>query len=803
MKKSAVNVFELFAKIGLDDTDYKKKLDDSESKFSKFAGSLKNGLATAAKVGGAALGAAATAVTALTKASVENYAEYEQLVGGAQLMFGKAYDTVAENAKKAYATVQMSQNEYLQQVNGFATGLKTSLKGNEKAAAELADRIVTAEADIIAATGNTAENVQNAFNGIMKSNFTMLDNLQIGITPTKEGFQEVIDKVNDWNKANGEATKYQMDNLADMQSALVDYIDMVGMSGYAQREASQTIQGSLASTKAAWSNLITGLADDNANFEELVGGLVTSLVGDGTEFNPGLIGNIMPRIQSALGGVGDLVTGLAPVISDNLPALFSSILPSVLEGAMSIVSSVGSALPGVLDSISGTLVVVSEKITDILSEGLNNESTLEKIVQSAFNLIMILGSSLLDQAPLLLESGLQIILTIASGLSQSLPEMIPSVVAVIMKMVDVLTQPDMISELTQVALDLIIAFAEGLMAAMPEITAKVPEIILNLVEGLLKGAAQIVLAAGELIVAFIEGIANNNQKVLESGTELITKITEGFEQKMEDIKTWGKDLIDNFIAGIKERWANLTAVVSDTAQIVKDFLGFSEPDKGPLSNFHTYAPDMMDLFAEGIEKNSDKVLEKVEKLANKIKEKFNEIQSYFQTTSDIAQLEYELWEMTEGIDASDTEKLAKKMELLNKQLSDQKEIVDANNEAYQEMVKLYGEGSVQAMEYKKQLLEEQVEYQKLQNELGETNKSYEDLTKKQRTWGDVAVETVRNVANAIKEATQTSDAVVAEQQEKSNRSLLDGISELTSLFKSGKAKTNISNARDLRSVSYG
>lgn len=717
-------------------------------------------------------------------------------------MFGKAYDTVAEKAKNAYATVQMSQNEYLKQVNGFATGLKTALGGNEQAAAELADRIVTAEADIIAATGNTAENVQNAFNGIMKSNFTMLDNLQIGITPTKEGFQEVIDKVNAWNKANGEATKYQMGNLADMQSALVDYIDMVGMSGYAQREASQTIQGSLSSTKAAWSNLLTGLADDNANFEELVGGLVTSLVGDG-ESNPGLIGNIMPRIQTALGGIGDLITGLAPVISEKMPRLVSSLLPSVLESAMSIISSLGSALPGILDSVSGTLIVVSEKITDILSEGLNNDGTLEKIVQSAFNLIMVLGYSLLDQAPLLIESGLQIILTLASGLSDNLPEMIPSIVAVIMKIVDVLTEPNMLSELIQVALDLIIALADGLMKAMPEITAKAPEIILNLVDGLLRGAAELVFAAGELIVSFVEGIAYNNHKVIESGAELIAKITEGFEQKWEDIKTWGKDLVDNFIEGIKEKWANLTAAVSDTAQIVKDFLGFSEPDKGPLSNFHTYAPDMMDLFAEGIEKNSDKVLEKVEKLAEKIKEKFNEIQSYFQTTSDIAELEYELWEMTEGIDASEAEKAAKRIELLNKQLNDQKEVVEASNIAYQEMVKLYGEGSAEAMEYKKQLLEEQVEYQKLTGELNETNATYKELTKSQRTWATVAIDAVKSVANAISESTQTADAAVAEQQEKSNRNLSDSIGELVNLFKSGKAKTNISNARELRSASYG
>ena len=200
----------------------------------------------------------------LTQTAVGNYAEYEQLAGGAQLMFGDAYDYIVEKAENAYKTVQLSQNDYLEQVNGFAVGLKTALGGNEQAAAELADRIVSAEADIVAATGNTQENVQNAFNGIMKSNYTMLDNLQIGITPTKEGFQEIIDKVNEWNTANGEATSYAIDNLADCQNALVDYIEMQGLSGYAAGEASTTIQGSWSSVQALFENILTKVGGELA-----------------------------------------------------------------------------------------------------------------------------------------------------------------------------------------------------------------------------------------------------------------------------------------------------------------------------------------------------------------------------------------------------------------------------------------------------------------------------------------------------------------------------------------------------------
>lgn len=290
----AANVFELFATISLDTDEYERKLKDSENKTSTFADVLKANLASGAIIAG--VKKLAGVVADVGKAAYTSYARYEQLAGGAQLMFGDAYDFVAEKARNAYETVQMSQNDYLQQVNGFATGLKTALGGNVQAAAELADKVITAEADVVAATGNTQEAVQNAFNGIMKSNFTMLDNLQLGIAPTKEGFQQLIDKVNEWNAENGEATAYTIDNLADCQAALVDYIEMQGLAGYAANEAAGTIEGSTASMKAAWQNLATGMADSSADMEGLTKDFVDSVFTAGK--------NIIPRVQQIVTGVG-------------------------------------------------------------------------------------------------------------------------------------------------------------------------------------------------------------------------------------------------------------------------------------------------------------------------------------------------------------------------------------------------------------------------------------------------------------------------------------------------------------------
>ena len=328
----AANVFELFATISLDTDEYERKLKDSENKTSTFADVLKANLASGAIIAG--VKKLAGVVADVGKAAYTSYARYEQLAGGAQLMFGDAYDFVAEKARSAYKTVQMSQNDYLQQVNGFATGLKTALGGNVQAAAELADKVITAEADVVAATGNTQEAVQNAFNGIMKSNFTMLDNLQLGITPTKEGFQQLIDKVNEWNAENGEATAYTIDNLADCQAALVDYIEMQGLAGYAANEAAGTIEGSTASMKAAWQNLATGMADSSADMEGLTKDFVDSVFTAGR--------NIVPRVQQIVTGVGTATVEAISYLRETNSAI--DLLVTAFEFAATAATVAGTAI---------------------------------------------------------------------------------------------------------------------------------------------------------------------------------------------------------------------------------------------------------------------------------------------------------------------------------------------------------------------------------------------------------------------------------------------------------------------------
>ena len=302
-----MNVYELSASIVLNTGDFEESLERAGQQTSAFGDVLKANLVSEAVISG--VKKIASAVVDVGKASLAAYGDYEQLVGGAQLMFGDAYDYIDERSRQAYKNVQMSQNDYLRQVNGFAVGLKTAMGGNAKAAAELADKIVTAEADVVAATGNSQEAVQNAFNGIMKNNYTMLDNLQLGIVPTKEGFQSLIEKVNEWNEQNGRLTNYTIDNLADCQQALVDYIDMQGLSGYAATEAADTLQGSVSSVKAAWTDLLSaiGTGDEN-NVKNATDALMDSLSAAAE--------NVVPIVKDLFGGFVDAFSEAHQKITD-------------------------------------------------------------------------------------------------------------------------------------------------------------------------------------------------------------------------------------------------------------------------------------------------------------------------------------------------------------------------------------------------------------------------------------------------------------------------------------------------------
>lgn len=542
-----------------------------EDSGNRFGEKFKGAVAAAAKVAAAGIGAAAAGVAAITKSSVGAYAEYEQLVGGVETLFtndmGSAADIVMDNAAKAFSTAGLSANEYMETVTSFSASLLQGLGGDTEAAAKIADSAIVAMSDNANKMGSSMESIQNAYQGFAKQNYTMLDNLKLGYGGTAS---EMARLIND-SGVLGDSIEVTEKTVNDVSfdkiiSAIGVMQDRLGISGTTAKEASETIEGSSAAMGAAWQNLIVGMADDSQNMDKLLDNFATTAI-------TYLQGNLIPRIQTAMGGIAQLVQKVAPIIEEQLPVLIETLLPPLITTAGSLLSGIINALPTLMQTLIVVLPTLMTQITDTLMQNL----------------------------PLLLEVGLQLLVTLANGIAANLPTLLPTIVEVVLNIVTMLI--DNVDMLIDAAIEVIMALADGIINSLPILIEKAPEILLKLAEAIIENLPKLLSAAGQIIVKIGEGLVNSFHLLKEKGKELVEKVKSGFMEKIEGAKTWGRDMIQKFIDGILEKWEKLKEKISGVAQSIKNFLGFSEPKEGPLSNFHTYAPDMMELFAKGIKDN--------------------------------------------------------------------------------------------------------------------------------------------------------------------------------------------------------
>lgn len=295
-----------------------------------------------------------------------------------------------------------------------------------------------------------------------------------------------------------------------------------------------------------------------------------------------------------------------------------------LSGAVQALGGLAANAITTLASSAPAFIDTAVELVQSFLSGLRDN--LPEIATAALDIVGSLAGGIVETLPELAQTGIDLISALAEGLADALPDLIPSAVDMVLQLVETLTDPDNLSNLADAALEIILALADGLIDSLPDLIEKAPKIVGNLVDAIIENAPKLLDAAFELITKLAAGIVDNLPemfakgkeiveklisgifelfwKLTDKGKEIIGSVKDGVKQKIEDAKNWGKDLIDNFIGGIKQKWNDLKNTVSDLANTVKSFLGFSEPEKGPLSNFHTYAPDMMKLFAKGINDNA-------------------------------------------------------------------------------------------------------------------------------------------------------------------------------------------------------
>lgn len=395
-----MNLLDLFVKISVQD--------EASENVETLSGKFKNGLATAAKVGAAAVGAAATGIAVLMKNAFNNYAEYEQLVGGVDTLFKDSSAKVQEYAANAYKTAGLSANEYMDTVTSFSASLLQSLGGDTEAAADMANVAITDMSDNANKMGTDMASIQNAYQGFAKQNYTMLDNLKLGYGGTKEEMQRLIDDANALNAAQGKYTNYSIESYADIVSAIHDVQVEMGIYGTTADEASTTIQGSVSSMKAAWVNLLVGIADDNANFKTLTEQFVDSLVAVGENI-------IIPRINIIIQGLTQLITEASQTIIPLAVQILLENLPSIVDAGMDLIIALVS---GILDNIDMLIDCVLEMVDVIVDKLIDN---LPKLIDGGIRLIAALANGLIRAIPNLVSKIHQIISSIEKGIISGIP----------------------------------------------------------------------------------------------------------------------------------------------------------------------------------------------------------------------------------------------------------------------------------------------------------------------------------------------------------------------------------------------
>jgi phage-related protein len=552
----------LYAKITLDTSGYENGLDNASGKASGFADKLKSGLATAAKVGAAALTAAATGMAALTKASIDQYAEYEQLVGGVDTLFKTASDKVQEYAANAYKTAGMSANEYMDTVTSFSASLLQSLGGDTEKAAQKADQAITDMADNANKMGTGMEMIQNAYQGFAKQNYTMLDNLKLGYGGTKEEMERLLA---DAEKLSGQ--KFDISSYSDIVDAIHVVQTEMGITGTTAKEAASTIQGSVSAAKSAWSNLITGIAADNADLDTLIGNFVSSV--------ETAAGNIIPRVSVMLGGISQLVTSASTTIIPMVITTITDNLPALLQAAVALVGALGQ---GIIDS----LPAITQAAIDILfflANGLieNLPTLIDGIVQVTLTIVQMLTSP--DFLTQLIETAILLIMTLAQGLIDAIPQLIAAVPMIIGNLLAAIIVE--LPNIIQMGIDLLFALIDGIIKCIPELVAAVPTLIIAFVNGIVNNLDKIILAAPQIIVSLITGIIGAIPELIAAVPRVIAAIADTIRNY--DWGGIGRNIVQGLKDGIAGMWDNIkdwfNEKVNSLVGGVKRILGIHSPSK--------------------------------------------------------------------------------------------------------------------------------------------------------------------------------------------------------------------------------
>lgn len=611
-----------------------------KSGLEKIGSFAKKGMALVA----GAVTAASGAMVALGKSALDAYADYEQLTGGVSTLFGtqdrsleeyaasvgksvdeargeydkllQAQTDVMDNAAKAFRTAGLSQNEYMETVTSFSAALIASLGGDTLKAAEVADKAIIDMADNANKMGSSMESIQNAYQGFAKQNYTMLDNLKLGYGGTKSEMERLL--------ADAEAISgvhYDIESYADVVEAIHVIQDEMGITGTTAKEAAETISGSVASMKSAWSDLVVGIADDEQDFDKLTNDFVESAATAAE--------NILPRVETILGGMGKLVTSMSGVIADTLVG-FTEYIPDLTEAGVSLVDALVQGMVDNAPALAMAAADVIQALVDTIAD------SLPELIQAVLDIIVSLAKAIVAAAPTICKALIDLIPILINTIISSIPQILDCITDIFNAIVEAL--PDLIVVLVENLPTIIVAIVETLIEAIPQILEAAVQMFMAIVDALPEILVALVTGLGELlgkigeflkniIVSIVQWAIEMREKARQAAKDFLDGVVEFFKeiphkigefigQAIGNIVKWAlemrekarqtaKDFLDNVVTFFKELpgkiWDNLTAaikhVISWGLELSKNMV---EGLWNGIKNMGQWIKDKIFGFADGI-----------------------------------------------------------------------------------------------------------------------------------------------------------------------------------------------------------
>lgn len=544
---------------------------ETDSKMGKL---VSGGLAGAGKALVGFAGAAAAAGGALAASVVSSYAAAQQSVGGIETLFKGSADTLKGYAANAYQTAGLSANAYMEQVTSFSASLIQGLGGDTAKAAELSNVAMISMSDNANKFGTNIGDIQNAYQGFAKQNFTMLDNLKLGYGGTQEEMQRLLDHASQLPGAMGQ--KFDLNNFADVVQAIQLVQEEMGVAGTTAKEASSTISGSVGQMKGAWDNLLVSLGaagDDSLAFLDLqkqAEAVVSSL---GT-----VIGNVTPVIESlgqsfvTLGPqIGTMIQGLVGAVAEAIPAILNAGV-AIVNG---LLAGIASALPGLITAlipgIVGLVNSLSGMLPLLMDAGLQAVGAMvmglaqaaPTIITSLTEAVTGMAQALINNLPQLLNAGLQLMLGLAQGVMQAIPILIEAIPPLLEGWMQFLT--DGIPLIMEAGMQLFMGLLEALPTVITALVEALPQIIDTFITWITSSIPMILEAGIQLFMALVQALPQVVMLLVEALPTLINGIITGLLTAIPQLIQAGIQLFISLIQALPQI---ITTIVQAIPQII-------------------------------------------------------------------------------------------------------------------------------------------------------------------------------------------------------------------------------------------